>query len=54
MAPCDLVRKTWPAVKIIVASAYAPVRVDVLDAFMVKPVDPDRLVERIKQLLASV
>ena len=47
-----LVRKTWPTVKIIVASAYAPTQVDVLDAFMVKPVDPDRLVERIKQLLA--
>jgi CheY-like chemotaxis protein len=48
-----LVRATWPNVKIIVASAYTPTRADALDAFIAKPVDPDRLVKRIRRLLAG-
>lgn len=49
------VRSHWPQVKIIVASAYAPdaLAPGVKDAFIGKPYDPGRVIQRIRRLLES-
>jgi two-component system, response regulator PdtaR len=48
-----LVHSTWPDIKIVVASAHAPEwpASAVVHTFVGKPYDPDRLVDRVRQIL---
>ncbi len=49
-----MLRSKWPRVKIVVASAEAPVwpAPGLADSFIGKPYDPARVVRRVKELLA--
>src|SRR5688572_14026272 len=51
-----LARELWPNLKIAIASAYTlqwPA-VNVIDAFFVKPYNPERMIKRIKELLQGI
>lgn len=50
-----LAHSTWPRIKIIVASAYNPYWPTsvIIDAFVGKPCNPDRLIDVIKELLSK-
>ena len=49
----ERVRRDWPRTKVMVVSANLPENRDVLDAFIGKPVDPDKLIELVRILLKS-
>lgn len=49
----ERVRSDWPRTKVMVVSANLPENRDVLDAFIGKPVDPDKLIELVRILLKS-
>jgi len=53
LALAELARSTWPALKIIIATGQSvqPSRMAVADAVFGKPYDPDRVVQRIRDLL---
>jgi CheY-like chemotaxis protein len=53
LALAEEARTTWPALKIIIASAYFPRRPapEIVDAMFTKPYDTLRLIRRIKELL---
>src|SRR5687768_12035878 len=45
------VRGRWPQTKVMIASAHPPEGPEALDAYIDKPVNPDKLIERVKDLL---
>jgi len=55
LALAELVRKTHPALKIVIASSFSPVGParDIPDAFFGKPYDTVKVVSKIKELLVS-
>jgi two-component system, response regulator PdtaR len=51
-----LAHSTWPELKIVIVSAYAPnwPASAVIHTFIGKPFNPDRLVDRVKDLLRDI
>jgi two-component system, response regulator PdtaR len=50
-----IVRSTWPHIKIVIVSAFTPQWpvADVEHTYIGKPFNPERMVERVKQLLTT-
>jgi CheY-like chemotaxis protein len=49
----ELVRNDWPETKVMVVSANFPEGQAALDAYIGKPIDTDKLIQRIRILLES-